>query len=269
MKRSFLVCAAIALIFAGASVLDAAAQTRVSWNGVWKVPSRFTPSVLKIKAVTAKSFRFEINAVGGANMADISGTAKIRGNKAFFDDRWSKAKDAERKGCKLTFTNKGTHIDVDTSSECSWYSLNGAYFGNLYYKGTRKPFETDFVYLEVFPNLTLDRKFKTLVGKDYERFLDSFHQIYPGEDLDKFGAKVFSACVRGMCGFWGGIIMYDKKGNFWAAVLDDTAEDMIYAHYYTNAAGWTDKLPKTIDKWVTENRDINDGKLTVVFKNKK
>jgi hypothetical protein len=154
------------------------------------------------------------------------------------------------------------------SDECFSYAGSGVFFSNKYYKGKPKVAENDFVYLEVFPDMTLDRRFKELVGSDYERFLDSFHQIFPEDDLDALGAKAFSACVRGICPYTAGIIMYDEKGNLWAAVLDDGAEDKIFANYYTNAPGWADKLPRTIEKWVTEKRDFNDGNLTVVYKNK-
>ncbi len=60
--------------------------------------------------------------------------------------------------------------------------------------------------------------------------------------------------------------MYDAKGNFWAVVLDDSVEDKIFAYYYTNADAWRDKLPKTIEKFVTEKRELNKN-FTVVYKN--
>ena len=263
MNKTFLFLAFIGLFF----VTFGAAQARSGWVGVWSVPSRFTPAILTIKAVSQKTFRFEIDAMNGANMGGIKGVATIRGNKAFFDDRQYQDPD-DRYGCKLIFTHRGAFIDVEMNEKCSSFAGSGVYFGNKYYKGKLEPVEKSLVDLEVFPGTALDQKFRTLVGADYERFLNSFHQIYEGEDLDALGAKVFAACVRGICPFTAGIIMYDKQGNFWAMVLDDSAEDMIYARYYTNAAGWTDKLPKTIEQWVAEKRDFNDGKLTVVFKNK-
>jgi hypothetical protein len=261
MKKTYLHLAFIGLFFAAFGASEAAAQKRFPWRGVWSVPSRFTPSTLTIKSVSAKSFGFKIDAMNGANMGEVSGVAKIAGNKAFFDDRQSKDKDS-RYGCRLTFTHRGTFIDVDMNDKCLSYAGSGVYFANKYYKGKPKVKEDNFVVLEVFPNMTLDRKFKALVGADYEKFLDSFHQIYPEDDLDGFGAKTFSACVRGICPFTAGIIMYDKKGNIWAAVLDDSTEDQIFAHYYTNAPGWSDKLPVTIEKWTAEKREFNDGNLT-------
>ena len=269
MKKTLLTCALIGLFFGFFGTLGVAAQKGFVWNGVWNVPSRFTPSTLTITAASASSFRFKIEATNGANMGEVSGIAKITGNRAFFDDRVSNKNSTEKYGCTLTFRHKGTFIQIDMSDECFSYAGNGVFFSNKYYKGKPKVMENDFVYLEVFPDMTLDNKFKALVGKDYERFLNAFHQINEAEDLDDLDAKVFSACVRGICPFTAGIIMYDTKGNIWAAVLDDSAPDSIFANYYTNSPDWTNKLPETIDKWVTEKRDFNDGKLTVIYKNKR
>lgn len=257
------------MFFGFFGAVGVSAQKDFVWNGVWSVPSRFTPSTLTISAVSASSFRFKIEATNGANMGEISGVARITGNRAYFDDRVSNKNASEKYGCTLTFRHKGTFIDVDMTDECFKYAGSGVYFANKYYKGKQKVAENDFVYLEVFPDMTLDNKFKALVGDDYERFLNAFHQIVPEEDLDELDAKVFSACVRGICPFTAGIIMYDTKGNIWAAVLDDSAQENIFAYYYTNVPDWTTKLPETIDKWVTGKRDFNDGNLTVVYKNKK
>ncbi len=266
MKKTLLIYAFIGSFFGFFGAVGVSAQKAYVWSGVWNVPSRFTPSTLTISPVKASAFHFKIEAMNGANMGEISGTAKISGNRAFFDDRVSNKNGSEKYGCTLTFRHKGTFIDVDMTDECFSYAGSGVYFKNKYYKGKPTPAENDFVYLEVFPDAALDNKFKALVGKDYERFLNSFHQIIPGEDLDELGAKVFSACVRGICPFTAGIIMYDPKGNIWAAVLDDSAPENIFAYYYTNSPDWTNKLPETINKWVTEKRDFNDDKLTVIFK---
>lgn len=264
MKKTILIFVFIGLFGA----LEAAAQKRVAWGGEWNVSSRFTPSSLSIESVSATSFRFKIEAMNGANMGEVSGFARISGNKAYFSDLQSKDKDS-RYGCRLSFTHRGAFIRVEMNEKCSNYAGLGVYFGNDYYRGKPKVIEDNFVMLDVFPNAALDRKFKALVGADYERFLNSFHQIYEGEDLDALGAKVYAACVRGMCIWWAGIIMYDKQGNLWAVVLEDGTENKLFARYYTNADGWQEKPPQTIEKWIADKRELNDGNLTVVYKNKK
>jgi hypothetical protein len=249
------------------TVKKTVAASKVNWSGMWSVPSRFYGATLTINRVTATQFEFELEANNGANTGSISGTASIKGRQAFFDDRKATEKDASKYGCRLTFTHKGTFIDIQETSECDNYAGNAVYFTGEYQKNAMVVKESDLVALEVFPDKKLDAKFRRLVGTDYELFLESFHLIGEDEDADGFGAKVFSACVRGMCPWNAGIIMYDAKGNFWAAVMNVEGEGKSFAHYYTNVPVWTDKLPKTIEKWVDDKRSMNDN-LTVVFKSK-
>ncbi|HEY8562709.1 MAG TPA: hypothetical protein VIL74_20195 [Pyrinomonadaceae bacterium] len=267
MKTHIRTLAYIGLIFS-AFALPVSARKLYSWGGAWSVPSRFTPSTLTIETISATSFRFEIEATNGANTGEIAGVAGIRGNRAVFDDRQSKNEE-EKRGCRLTFTHRGSFIDVEMTDKCLGYAGSGVYFANKYYKGKPKARENDFVKLEVFPDKTLDDRFRALVGGDYEKFLDSFHQIFPEDDLDGFGAKTFSACVRGICPYSAGIVMYDRQGRIWAAVLDDNGGGEISANYYTNAPEWREKPPQTIERWIAEKREFNDGLLIIVYKNKK
>lgn len=241
----------------------------VRWDGDWNLASRFYPQSLKIKAVSAKSFSFTLSSSNGANQGEISGTAEIKGSKAFFDDRKIKPKDSEPYGCQLLFVNNGNSIETQTSPECSSYGGNGVGFEGTLTKGKTPVIENNFVKLDVFPNIALDRKFKELTGKDYETFLNSFHLIYDEPDLDGLDAKAFSACVRGICPYMAGIIMYDKKGTMWAAVIQSSDDsDKTVINYYTNDAARTDKLPKTIENWANEKKELNKN-VTIVYKSKK
>jgi hypothetical protein len=244
----------------------AVALKKVEWYGMWSVPSRFRGANLTINLVTAKKFDFKLEASNGANQGEISGRALINGAKAFFDDRNSTEKDAEKTGCRLTFTHKGAYIDVEQTDECDSYAGNAVFFTGKYQKDAMVLKENDFVSNDVFPDKATDDKFKALVGKDYERFLDAFHLINEEENLDAFGAKAVSACVRGICPWNAGIIMYNEAGNFWAAVMElEDETDATFVNYYTNVPDWTGKLPKTIENWVTDKRKMNDN-LTVRFK---
>jgi hypothetical protein len=204
MKKTLIIYTFTGLILCVSGAAQASAQARYLWSGVWSVPSRFAPATLTIRAVTAKTFKFKIEAMNGANMGEVSGIAQIKGNKAFFDDRKQNNKPDDVYGCRLTFTHRGAFIDVEMNSECLSYAGSGVFFAEKYYKGKPEPRETDFVYLEDFPDMTLDRKFQALVGKDYKKFLDSFYQIYTGDDLDAFGAKVFALACAGFVRGWRG-----------------------------------------------------------------
>lgn len=277
MKKLFVLCGAIVLFSAsfGATTILAqkkaikktAVSTKKNWVGVWTVPSRFSGSVLTVKKVAAGKFQFDLEASNGANSGVISGFAGIKGAKAYFDDREQTGEATDKQGCRLTFTHKGAFIDVEQTAECGYYAGNAVYFAAEYYKDSEKIAKENLVTLKVFPNAALDKRFKSLVGKDYEKFLESFHIIFEETDLDKLGAKVFAACVRGICPYNAGIIMYDETGNVWAAVIYPGDSERMFIDYYSNAREWTNKMPKTIEAWANEKKNLNKN-VTVTFKNK-
>jgi len=239
-----------------------------SWSGTWSYASRYSPGTMKITAISKTKFKFRIEALNGANTGEISGSARIKGSKAFFDDKTDSRSGSDAYGCQLLFINKGRSIEIKTSYGCNNYGGNGVVLGGEYTKGKPVIKENNFVQLEVFPNLAIDRKFKSLVGNEYENFLDDFQLINEDEDLDKLNAKVFSACVRGICPYNAGIIMFDGKDNIWAAVTNLDVERLTRIYYFTNNSAWTGKLPKTIEKWVEDKRSMNEN-LKVIFRNKK
>jgi hypothetical protein len=270
MKKYFVWCALIVSIIVGFNAENAFGQGNFKgniWNGEWNFSDSFQPGRLIIKPLANNKFKFTLTASNGANQGEISGVAKVKGSKAFFDDRESTEKDASKEGCLLTFTNSGSGIAVKQSEKCSYYAGNAVYFEGNYAKGKPKKTNDTFVKREVFPNAAIEAKFKSLTGKDYENFLASFQLIYDETDADGLGAKVLSGCVRGICPWNTGIIMFDAKGNIWAAVMSFDDKDKASANYYTNVPAWTDKLPKTIENWITDKRESNKD-LTVVYKNK-
>lgn len=222
----------------------------LNWNGTWTVPSRHYGADLIIKKATATKFEFVLSALNGANVGEISGTARIKGGKALFDDAKNKKDGDEPNNCKLLFVHRSNLIEVSQTSGCDAYGGVGVHFAGEYRKGKQPVKERSFD-AEVFPNPNLERKFKTLVGKDFENFLDAFHLIYTDQDkdLDNFGAKVVSGCVRGICPNMAGIIMYDERERIWTAVMIDGGDKI---HYYASDAAWTNKLPETIKNWLEE-----------------
>ena len=242
-------------------------KVTAKWNGEWTRASRFYNAELKIKTISANLLSFELIAANGANSGEIKGKAAVRGNMAFFDDH-QPAKNSVEEDCRVLLTNENSKISIDVSKGCQGYGGSGVSFEGDYERGKGKISETNFVYLEVFPNKTLDEKFKNLVGaKTYESFLDAFHIINEEEDSDGFNAKVFSACVRGVCPSLTGIIMYNDAGEIWAAVADDKYPDGYFVNYFTNAAAWREKLPKTIENWISR-KELGEQKLNVNYKSK-
>lgn len=248
---------------------DKANSKRLRWSGKWSYNSRHYGAELNIKILSPDRFKFSVTASNGANSGEISGVAEVKGNKAYFDDRTDIKQQSDAVGCRLFFVNKGKIIDLEQSSECSSYGGLGVTFGRDFARGQTPVAETDFLALNVFPTNEFDRQFKVLVGKQYENFLDAFQLINEKTDEDRLNAKVFSACVRGNCPYNAAIIMFDGKGNIWAAVINVDDEKMPDIYYFTNSRQWAGRLPKTFKPWVADKRKFNNKNLTVVFKSKK
>jgi hypothetical protein len=247
MKKNILYIAIIGIIFS----INIFAQQK--WDGTWKVEYRNSASTLDITTVSKSKIKFSISAFSGTHDAEISGTAVVTGANATFRD----------KDCKLTFRLNKNELKLSENG-CEGYGGTGVGFAGDYSKGKAKKRIENFVTYEVFPNVSLDKKFKNLVGKDYEMFLNSFHIYGEDENADTFAAKVFSGCIRGVCPYNAAIIMFDENENFWSAVIEAGDDGNADVRYYTNSNDWKTKLPKTIENWVNEKKEFSD-KLKVVY----
>jgi hypothetical protein len=230
------------------------------WDGVWSYGSRHASATLKIKMISKTKLKFEIEAFSGANDGALTGTATVKGSKAFFVDSGK-----EKTNCRITFTHTGKIIKIK-ADDCEEYGGNGVYFYGDYEKGPRKKSTETLVDYGVFPTVELDKKFVGLVGKDYEAFLNAYQVSGEMDNEDSFSAKAFSGCVRGICPYNSMIVMYDEKGSIWAAFIA-AGDDESTITYYTNSNDWADKFPKTIESWVTNLRDSNKN-LKIIYKNR-
>ena len=96
-------------------------QKTFNWSGTWSIASRYTPGTLKITTISATKFKFRIEALNGANTGEISGTASIKANKAYFDDKANPKTAADAYGCKMLFINKGKSIEIKETKETPFY----------------------------------------------------------------------------------------------------------------------------------------------------
>ncbi len=240
------------IIFIGL-IFSANIFAQQKWDGTWKIEYRNAASTLEITSVSKSKFKFSISAFSGTHDGEISGTATVNGTIATF----------KNKGCKLIFKINKNELKLSENG-CEDYGGVGVGFAGNYSKGKAKKRIENFVTYEVFPNNSIDKKFKTLAGKDYETFLNSFHLYGDIENEDSFKAKVFTGCVRGICPYNAAIIMFDDNENIWAAVIEPGEDGNADVRYYTNSNDWKTKLPKTIETWVNEKKEFSN-KLKVVY----
>jgi uncharacterized protein len=107
------------------------------WEGKWNRFGRQSGGMLEITKVTPNGFTFSLGASAGANMGEIAGTAKLRGDKATFSE-----KDPDiGETCDVTFQPKQVPgyrdqaIEVTASPGCSHYGGAGVFFDGEYHPG--------------------------------------------------------------------------------------------------------------------------------------
>lgn len=212
------------------------------WQGEWErfESTMYDDALLSITNEQADSFEFSINANSGANIGEIVGSAKIDGNKALFEDKETNS--------TLQFEYYKGVVTISFEGELAMYAGAGVGFDGDYGRAPQKK-EMNLTQLGVFADETQEAEFKRLTGESYSSFLNSYHIIMEGEDLDGFDAHVYSGGVRGLFTIMEGIIMYNDAGEYWAAVIED---DKVL--YFTNTQ-LLGQLPKTIDHWRENFKD--------------
>lgn len=239
-----------------------ATRSSANWNGTWSYLSRSDSNNLVIKSLSAKKLKFAFNVLHGANTGEIEGTAKVKGKMAYFKDATVEQSSAVI-ACELLLINNTKSIEVRQNAGCSSFGGIGVVFGGEYSKGASAKKQLKNVELNdpLLPDVKLNEAFKKLVDADYQKFFDTFQITYENEekDLDGFGASILTGGVSGLFSIKEGIIMYDKAGKMWAAILE-AEHNAVY--YYSNDSKYSTELPRTIQNW----KDKKQPKWTVIFK---
>lgn len=216
------------------------------WKGTWERLERNYGGTLKIDKIENNVLYFNILALNGGHTGDFDGTAKITGNKALYKFK------GNGQNCVLEFTLfKDQKIEVDQKTD----ECDGGM--GVFYRGTyvnaklgKKAPEENLVSLGILQTPQQESIFKKLVGNRYDAFLNSSQLQSEVEDLDGMNFKGVASGVRGLYTFMENIILYNSKGEFWCAVIDD---EKVY--YFTNSTQFRNKLPLTIEEWRKDFKD--------------
>ncbi|MEE7548168.1 hypothetical protein HF319_15005, partial [Xanthomonas sp. Kuri4-1] len=69
-------------------------------------------------------------------------------------------------------------------------------------------------------------------------------------DRDGFGARATDFSVRGLAASNRALLMADRSGHFWIALLDFDAAGHSEIRYYSNVPHWQARLPRTVAAWI-------------------
>jgi uncharacterized protein YecT (DUF1311 family) len=201
------------------------------WQGKWDRVGvgRFDEATLTISEATPLGFIFALEAMSGGNSGEVSGQAKVEGNRAWYEDE---------QNCRLDFSLAGGKIKVQGNEGCQYYAGNGVHFDGEYARAGARP------VARPAPPSAEQKALAALAGKHYQLFLDTMQLEGEEQDLDGWGAKVRSYGVRGLFTAQESIIMYGARGRIWAAVIDGDE-----VRYFTNDQAQARRLPRTIEQW--------------------
>ncbi|GMK42423.1 hypothetical protein PCCS19_54830 [Paenibacillus sp. CCS19] len=221
---------------ADASTAASAAGADADWLGEWELKdsNQFYDQALEIQEITAQSISFNLDSANGGHTGGIMDKA-VRskdGRSAVFTGE----------GLSLTFNLQDDRIVVISEGDPSNYAGAGVSFGGEFVRHSENQ-ELDLQQLGVLPTKELDDQFRAMVGDDYDLFTQSF-QIIDSRSDELTDTTVVTGGVRGLFTFMEAVIMYDQKGTFYAAVIDDDT-----VNYYTTVRSSYNVLPDAIEEW--------------------
>ncbi len=219
------------------------------WRGVWWNSSAVNGSggKLQISRLSEWDFLMNAEAWAGANRANFSGSV----NKVYGMGIIDNIRDTSN--CKLLLipvapnelqvysnASKGCRIDMPT----------GVYLDGKYVKADKDPRpKATLISIGLLRSEDIDKKFRLLVGDDYNNFVDTANAYIYGLDEDNLGANVLSLWVQGKAHEKAAIIMYTLEGKIWAARVEINSDNKPVMHYYTTEKENQEVLPKTISAW--------------------
>ncbi|ASA21422.1 hypothetical protein [Paenibacillus donghaensis] len=234
--------------------------TAAEWSGEWHRASNspFYGSYVKFSNVKKDKLSLSMEAFDGAHSGGLDEeSAVVRKRMAVYK---------EENGSVIFFYLLGSKLYVTSPTPVYSAGANVTYSGE-YSKGPFKEVNYTLKDTGVFKTAAEDKAFRKVVWSDYDLFLNSMQLLDKPKDLDGLGAEVVQGGVRGLFTLTEAIIMHDKKGHYWAAVLDTDEEnsieeiDIAIVRFYTNVPNTTE-LPKTIADWTEAFPDYE-----VVFMN--
>lgn len=239
---------------------EASVESRGIWEGTWKrkVYSRAVDTTMEIAFLNDRSFWVYLLGYSGGHSGWIRGMAFITPEGAIY-------KDGE--GAELRFSVKDGLLTVTANEEAKRLGGTGIVFAGVYTRGERKMLRLKDS--GVLKSESQEEKFRAMTGPYYESFLAALQLVSKKEDLDGYGATVYSGFARGLALYLRGMVMRTADGRMWAAVLtqdkqnNDAGNSVII--YFTNEPGYRRIMPNTVQKWIDNIQAGQEKKLKVIF----
>lgn len=234
--------------YAGISALSDT-KSEFKWEGKWwnMLAPNMSGGVIQFSRSAKWSETLDIRAWAGSNKDEFTAEArKLYGMLVV-----ERVKDTSN--CKLLVIPKQNGL-LQVYSNSNW-GCRMTMPPGVFLDGAYKMAESDprpkatLRSLGIFPDATLDDKFRALVGDDYQNFVNSANVYIYQDDIDNIGARVISMWVQGSANKRTAILMYTPKGEIWAGRISPAKEGGLLFSYYSTDGSDQRKMPRTLAAW--------------------
>lgn len=226
----------------------AEAQPGFSWEGRWWNTSAANMSggVIQFSHSAEWSIIADIRIWAGLNKDEFTAEARKINDMVLIENM------VDSKQCKVLFIpRKSGAIQAYSNADwgCRLSMPNGAFIDGRYLKSDQDPRpKATLLSLAIFTDPKMDERFRTLVGDDYQKFVDTANIYIYHEDIDNIGATAISMWVRGAANVHTAIIMYTSS-RIWAARVEPDGHGKLTFKYYSTEGNDMSKMPRTIAEW--------------------
>ncbi|RQM38497.1 hypothetical protein EB241_09770 [Erwinia psidii] len=221
-----------------------------SWSGEWWNTSATNGNGgrLIISNVNQWTFDFDAMVWGGTYKTTLRGNVRMFRGVGFVDNiKWGA-------GCPVIFIphpDGKITISSDNGGSCKLLMQRGMAIDGVYQRADNDPRPAAaLLSMGIFPSKALDDRFRQLVGKDYQQYVNVANSITYATDLDDINATVVTLALKGDASHHAAIIMYTPDGRIWASRVMPKSDKQreVHTDYMTTEKGQKNP-PNTINHW--------------------
>ncbi|ELW1648195.1 hypothetical protein KI694_16905 [Enterobacter oligotrophicus] len=219
------------------------------WEGKWwnMLAPNMSGGVIQFSHNAQWSVTLDIRAWAGLNKDEFTAEARRLYGMLVVE------KMVETSNCKLLLIpEKDGSLQVYSNADwgCRLSMPAGVFLDGAYRLSEDDPRpKPTLLSLGIFPTQEMDEKFRSLVGDDYQNFVNSANVYIYQNDIDNIGARVLSMWVQGAANSRTAIIMYTPKGEIWAGRISPVKGGGLELNYYSTEGRDQRKMPRTLAAW--------------------
>ncbi|POW60832.1 hypothetical protein C3408_01230 [Candidatus Pantoea alvi] len=226
----------------------AEAPAQFIWQGRWwnTLAANMNGGVIEFSHNADWTVNVDIRIWSGLNKEAYTGEARKIDGMLLINNM------AGSKRCKvLLIPESSGALQVFSSGKkgCSLSMPSGAFIDGIYERSENDPRpEATLLSLQILPDAKTDQQFRALVGKDYQKFIQTANAYIYHQDIDNIGATVILSWLRGAANTRTAIIMYNAS-DIWAARIAPDEKGKLTFYYYSTQNSDISKMPRTIAQW--------------------